>query len=358
MSFRDLPDGTLGREVVETVRRPRVRVARLPPRRPSAYLAQHDFVHVLADYGTNLKGELEVFAFIGRADPDPKGFAWLATLIGLFETGFIADTGFFEGDVRERNIQSPGMHAPHRRRDPARQGRVRAATASDLFDVDYYAFGRAAGPRRAGELGFPPKSRAARSRRVGRASSTSRAAPRSSGSTLEVAWQQCSGELHPDRSRCAPTTPRGEIVALLAEWDRSQATSDVMGYMGTHVLADRDEPGHYLIVAEFGVVDPDVPAADEAEAQQRTPRDAGVGGAAPHVHRGRADVPALRRAVPHRAVPSVAPRTRPVLRCRDGVQRARHRAAALFDRPPDRLLPQRMLRHRARRTWASTRCVR
>ena len=45
-----------------------------------AYLAQHDFVHVLADYGTNLKGELEVFAFIGRADPDPKGFAWLATL--------------------------------------------------------------------------------------------------------------------------------------------------------------------------------------------------------------------------------------------------------------------------------------
>ena len=47
-------------------------------------------MHVLADYGTNLKGELEVFAFIGRADPDPKGFAWLATLIGLFETGYIA----------------------------------------------------------------------------------------------------------------------------------------------------------------------------------------------------------------------------------------------------------------------------
>ena len=76
----------------------------------SAYLAQHDFVHVLADYGTNLKGELEVFVFIGRADPDPKGFAWLATLIGLFETGYIADTGFFERDVRQRTIQAPGMH--------------------------------------------------------------------------------------------------------------------------------------------------------------------------------------------------------------------------------------------------------
>ena len=41
----------------------------------SAYLAQHDFVHVLAEYGANLFGELEVFALIDRADPDPKGFA-------------------------------------------------------------------------------------------------------------------------------------------------------------------------------------------------------------------------------------------------------------------------------------------
>ena len=40
--------------------------------RTRVYLAQHDFVHVLADYGTNLKGELEVFAFIGRADPTQR----------------------------------------------------------------------------------------------------------------------------------------------------------------------------------------------------------------------------------------------------------------------------------------------
>ena len=55
-----------------------------------------------------------------------------------------------------------------------------------------------------------------------------------------------------------------EIVKLAAEWDQQQADADVMGYMGSHVLADRDNPGHYLIVAEFGVVDPDVSAADEA----------------------------------------------------------------------------------------------
>jgi hypothetical protein len=40
------------------------------------------------------------------------------------------------------------------------------------------------------------------------------------------------------------------LVDMLAEWDEQQAAADVMGYMGTHLLADRDRPGHYLIVAE------------------------------------------------------------------------------------------------------------
>jgi hypothetical protein len=61
------------------------------------------------------------------------------------------------------------------------------------------------------------------------------------------------------------------LVALMVEWDEEQAVSDIMGYMGTHVLADRQEPGHYLIVAEFGVVDPDVPAADEARRNNDRP---------------------------------------------------------------------------------------
>ena len=35
------------------------------------------------------------------------------------------------------------------------------------------------------------------------------------------------------------------------EWDEMQAEADVMGYIGSHVLRDRDNPGHYVIVAEF-----------------------------------------------------------------------------------------------------------
>ena len=61
--------------------------------------------------------------------------------------------------------------------------------------------------------------------------------------------------------RCDDPAP---IIALLEQWDVDQASSDIMGYMGIRVLADRQNPGQYLIIADFGVVDPDVCAADEA----------------------------------------------------------------------------------------------
>ncbi len=61
------------------------------------------------------------------------------------------------------------------------------------------------------------------------------------------------------------------IVELLEEWDMQQACADVMGYMGTRLLADRENPGQYMIVAEFGVVDPDVSAAEEAERNNDRP---------------------------------------------------------------------------------------
>ena len=38
-------------------------------------LAQHDWVHVLADFGTTVESELEVFAFIARANDDARAFS-------------------------------------------------------------------------------------------------------------------------------------------------------------------------------------------------------------------------------------------------------------------------------------------
>lgn len=157
--FEDLPPTSLGRCVWEMYDG---RGFALPgtPAGPPRYLAQHDFVHVLADYGTNLKGELEVFAFIGRADPDPKGFAWLATLIGLFETGYIAGTGFFDRDVRERHVQAPGMN--HRIADAILRGKVVCERyRTDLFEVDYHRLADRSVEEVQHLLGMPPKSAAA-----------------------------------------------------------------------------------------------------------------------------------------------------------------------------------------------------
>ena len=155
MAFADLEPGTLGRGVWDMYRS---RGFGLPGSvgGASAYLAQHDFVHVLADYGTNLDGELEVFALIGRADPDPKGFAWLATLVGLFETGYVADAGFFTADLRERNLDRAEMHV--RIADALRRGQSLCASLGvDLLDLDYHQFAiRPIGEVRA-ELGIEPK---------------------------------------------------------------------------------------------------------------------------------------------------------------------------------------------------------
>lgn len=63
-------------------------------------LAQHDWVHVLADFGSTVECEIEVFGFISRANDDPSGFSLLAMVLGLFETGYLfnAAKGFFEYD--------------------------------------------------------------------------------------------------------------------------------------------------------------------------------------------------------------------------------------------------------------------
>jgi hypothetical protein len=158
-AFADLAVGTLGRCVWEMYDERGFGVPGTPGGAP-AYLAQHDFVHVLADYGTNLKGELEVFGLISRADPDPKGFSWLATLIGLFETGYISSAGFFDRDVRERSIRAAGMD--QRLADAIRRGKVVCDRYGvDLFDVDYYELADRPVAEVRQLLEFPPKSPAA-----------------------------------------------------------------------------------------------------------------------------------------------------------------------------------------------------
>jgi hypothetical protein len=61
------------------------------------------------------------------------------------------------------------------------------------------------------------------------------------------------------------------LVEMLERWDRDQAQTDIMGYMGTRLLEDREIPGRYMIVADFGIVDPDVSAVEEAQRNNARP---------------------------------------------------------------------------------------
>lgn len=92
------PHGSIGRTVFDFYRS---RGFAFPGRPGSAppLLAQHDWVHVLADYGTTLENEIEVFALISAADTNPQSFSLLAMVVGLFGTGRVPTAaGLFEAD--------------------------------------------------------------------------------------------------------------------------------------------------------------------------------------------------------------------------------------------------------------------
>ncbi len=104
-----LAPGTLGRGVYDFYR---ARGFFFPGEEGSAppVLAQHDWVHVLADYGSTVESELEVFAFISRASHDPMAFTLLAMVIKLFQTGELdSAAGIFQADAG--HLAEDGMAA-------------------------------------------------------------------------------------------------------------------------------------------------------------------------------------------------------------------------------------------------------
>ncbi|MEO1061389.1 MAG: hypothetical protein AAFZ07_08220 [Actinomycetota bacterium] len=117
-SLRDHDEGTLGRMVHSFYE---ARGFRFPGEEGSAppLLAQHDFVHVIADYASNVESELEVFAFIARSSDDPAAFALLAMVINLFQTGQLEGAaGIFDADPG--HLDAEGM--PERLADAFRRG--------------------------------------------------------------------------------------------------------------------------------------------------------------------------------------------------------------------------------------------
>lgn len=134
-ALEDLPAGTLGRRVWEFYRARGFAFPGTPGSAPPL-LAQHDWVHVLAGYGTKVESELEVFAFIARANDDPRGFSLLAMVVSLFETGYLATgAGLFESFPGQ--LSKEGMAV--RVADAMRRGALSHGPAGEP-DVDLMAF--------------------------------------------------------------------------------------------------------------------------------------------------------------------------------------------------------------------------
>jgi hypothetical protein len=154
-ALRDLPDDTLGRAVARFYD---ARGFAFPGLTGSAppLLAQHDWVHVLAGYGSTVEAEIEVFAFIARGNDDPRAFSLLAQVISLFETGYTASgMGLFQYD--RGHLSHEGMAV--RLADALRRGALSAAANGgiDLLARDWFALAELPLADAREELGVPEK---------------------------------------------------------------------------------------------------------------------------------------------------------------------------------------------------------
>ncbi len=133
--LEDLDRGTLGRGVWEMYQARGFEFPGLPGSAPPL-LAQHDWVHVLADYGTVVESELEVFAFIARANEDLHAFSLLAMVVCLFETGYLrTGAGLFESNVG--HLSRDADHVSARLADAMRRGAKCSDHATGNSSVDF-----------------------------------------------------------------------------------------------------------------------------------------------------------------------------------------------------------------------------
>ena len=148
-----LPTRSLGRRVTEFYRARGFAYPGLPGSAPPL-LAQHDWVHVVADYGTTVESELEVFALIARANDDLRAFSLLAMVVSLFETGYLHQgAGLFEA--------SPG-HLSHsgmavRVADAMRRGALGEGSI-DFMGLDWFDLAELPADGVRDRFSMPPKA--------------------------------------------------------------------------------------------------------------------------------------------------------------------------------------------------------
>ena len=161
-ALEHLPPESLGRLVWQLYH---ARGFEFPGRPGSAppLLSQHDWVHVLADYGTTVEAELEVFAFIARANDDMRAFSLLAMVVSLFETGYLrTGANLFESDLGHLSA-APGVAT--RMADTMSRGAwcsdtVTGSDSIDFLRIDWFALAPLPIDEVRARFSFRPKSAA------------------------------------------------------------------------------------------------------------------------------------------------------------------------------------------------------
>ena len=125
-ALETLPSESIGRKVWEMYQARGFTFPGTPGSAPPL-LAQHDWVHVLADYGTTVESEVEVFGLISRANDDMHAFSLLAMVISLFETGYLASgAGLFQSSPghfsSSQRMADPPLRRPGEGRPVPRRG--------------------------------------------------------------------------------------------------------------------------------------------------------------------------------------------------------------------------------------------
>lgn len=133
-SLEHLAPDALGRKVWEMYRARGFAFPGTPGSAPPM-LTQHDWVHVLGDYGTTVEAEVEVFGLIARANDDLHAFSLLAMVISLFETGYLeTGAGLFE---HSEGHFSSSPHMEVRLADAMYRGAVCRDMQTGLESVDF-----------------------------------------------------------------------------------------------------------------------------------------------------------------------------------------------------------------------------
>ena len=161
MALEHCRPNTLGRKVWEFYQ---ARGFHWPGTKDSAppLLAQHDWLHVLADYGSTVECEVEVFSFIARANDDPQAFSLQAMVLSLFETGYlIAGAGIFDLDTGHLSRTSEHADRMATRLADAMYRGARCACTGDLLKVDWFSYADRPLEDVRREFGVIPKSEAA-----------------------------------------------------------------------------------------------------------------------------------------------------------------------------------------------------